>query len=108
MVKPTIHAELSIVPVGSPTTSIGEYIASAIKAIRTVKGIRYHVTAMGTLIESDNIDSVFRAVMLARNVVFRQGMKRVELILRIDERRDKPRTMQDKLRSIQRYTRIRK
>lgn len=103
MAKPTVHAELSIVPIGSASTSVGEYVANAIKAIRAVRGIRYEVTAMGTLIEADNIDSVLRAVKFARNAIFKQGVKRVELVLRIDERRDKPRTMREKLRSIQKY-----
>ena len=94
-------------PIGSSSTSVGKYVANAIKAIKTVKGIKYDVTAMGTLIEADNIDSVLRAAKFARNAMFKQGMKRVELVLRIDERRDKARTMQDKLRSIQKYMRTR-
>lgn len=108
MRKPTVHAELSIVPIGSSSTSVGRYVANAIKAIRNVKGIRYDVTAMGTLIESNNIDSVLRAAKFARNAIFKQGMKRVELVLRIDERIDKPRTMQEKLRSIRRYVKTKR
>ena len=101
--KPTIHAELSIIPLGTRDTSIGEYIAIAIDAIR--KSIDCKITPMGTLIESDDIDIIFSAIKDAREALFRKGVKRVEIILRIDERIDKPRYMDEKVKSVEKYLR---
>jgi uncharacterized protein (TIGR00106 family) len=101
--KPTIHAELSIIPLGTANTSLGEYIAIAIDAIR--KNIDCKITPMGTLIESDDIDLIFSAVKDAREALFKKGIKRVEIILRIDERIDKPRYMDEKVKSVEKYLR---
>ena len=101
--KPTIHAELSIIPLGTANTSIGEYIAIAIDAIS--KDIDCKITPMGTLIESDDIDLIFSAIKDAREALFKKGIKRVEIILRIDERIDKPRHMDEKVQSVEKYLR---
>lgn len=98
----TIHAELSIIPLGTSSTSLGRYIAIAINAIRK-EGIDCKITPMGTLIESDNIDVIFNAINKAREALFDEGVKRLEIILRIDERLDKPRSMEDKVISVEKY-----
>jgi len=102
--KGIVHAELSVAPIGSGSTSLGKYVAKAINAIKQVKGIRYQVTPMGTLLESDNVDRIFEAVKAADNALFRMGVKRVETILKVDERRDKIKSMEEKLKSIEQYT----
>ena len=38
-----VHAELSVVPIGSGSTSLRKYVAKAINTIKQVKGIRYQV-----------------------------------------------------------------
>ncbi|GIU71881.1 MAG: hypothetical protein KatS3mg003_1360 [Candidatus Nitrosocaldaceae archaeon] len=100
----TIHAELSIIPIGTGSTSLGRYIAIVIDAIRK-EGIDCNITPMGTLIESNDIDVIFNAINKAREALFNEGIKRVEIILRIDERLDKPRSMEDKVISVEKYLR---
>jgi uncharacterized protein YqgV (UPF0045/DUF77 family) len=55
---------------------------------------------MGTMLESDDIDKIFLASKTLSNTLFEMGVLRAETILKIDERRDKKRTMEDKLASI--------
>lgn len=99
---PSVHAELSVVPIGTGSTSLSEYIAKSIRSLKDVD-IKYEVTPMGTLLEADSIDKVFAASKVVMEALFSSGVQRVETILKIDERRDKKTTLDDKLRSIKKY-----
>ncbi|MGQ9718966.1 MAG: MTH1187 family thiamine-binding protein [Nitrososphaerales archaeon] len=100
-----VIADFSIIPIGLGNTSIGRQIALAINAIKEVKGIKYEVTPMGTVLEAERLDAILEAVRVAHEALFKTGIKRVESNLKIDDRRDKPRTMDDKLKSIKKYMR---
>ncbi|MGI0011539.1 MAG: MTH1187 family thiamine-binding protein, partial [Nitrosopumilaceae archaeon] len=84
------------------TTSLGEYIAKGVSTLNHIDGIKYQVTPMGTLLESENIDKIFDASKAVMNEVFKTGVKRVEVILKIDERHDKIDSLEDKLESVKR------
>jgi uncharacterized protein (TIGR00106 family) len=88
-------------PIGTDSTSISFYIAKAIDAIKEIK-IKYQITPMGTILESESIDEIFEASKIIIETVHRLGVKRVEAILKIDSRTDKRQTMDEKLRSIER------
>ena len=94
-----IIAEFSIHPIGSGT-SVGTYVKAAIQAISKIPGLKYEVTPMATIIEAREIDSVLRAVEVSHSTLRSMGVQRVSSSLRIDERLDKPRTMKDKVRSV--------
>jgi uncharacterized protein (TIGR00106 family) len=98
-----VIADFSIVPIGHGETSVGRYVAAAIAALKAVKGLEYEVTPMGTILEADDLETIFEAVKVAHRAVIGMGVSRVESILRIDDRRDKPRTMKDKVEAIKRY-----
>ena len=96
----TIIAELSITPIGSKTTSVSRQVAEAVKAIKNVNGIRFEVNAMGTIIESANLEAIFAAVRAAEEAIFKLGENRVQTILKIDDRRDRASSAEGKVRSI--------
>ncbi|MCP8304664.1 MAG: MTH1187 family thiamine-binding protein [archaeon] len=98
-----VIADFSIIPLGLGTTSIGKLIAEAVNAIKKVEGIRYEVTPMGTVLEAERLEAILEAVKVAHEALFKMGVKRVESNLRIDDRRDKPRTMEEKVRGIKEY-----
>lgn len=98
-----VIADFSIVPLGEGKTSVGRYIAAAVKAFKGIKGLDYEVTAMGTVLSAKDLDTIFAAVKQAHEAVMAKGVKRVESTLRIDDRRDKPRTMDDKVNAIMGY-----
>jgi uncharacterized protein (TIGR00106 family) len=98
-----IIADFSIIPIGHGKTSVGQYVAEAVNAIKEVKGLDYEVTPMGTIIGANDLETVFKAVKAAHEAMISKGISRVESNLRIDDRRDKPRTMDDKVDAIKHY-----
>ncbi len=98
-----IHAEISIYPMGTSNTSASFYIAKAIESIQNMEGIRYQINPMGTVLESDSIDKIYDATKKMMEVVHNLGVARVEVILKIDSRRDKDKKMEDKMDSINEY-----
>ena len=87
----------------TPKTSASFYIAKAIESIQDMEGIRYQINPMGTVLESDNIDKIYEAVKSMSDVVHNLGVDRVEIILKVDSRRDVDKSMEDKLESVKKY-----
>jgi len=98
-----IHAEISIYPIGTSNTSASFYIAKAIESIQNLEGIRYQINSMGTVLETENIDKIYEASKSIMEVVHNLGVKRVEVILKIDSRRDKDKKMEEKIDSINKF-----
>ena len=96
-----IIADLSIVPMGLKETSIGHYIAAVIEAIEKINGLETRITPMGTIIEAENMATILEAVRIAHETLASKGIKRIFSTIRIDDRRDKHRTMQDKTNAIE-------
>ncbi len=95
-----VMAEFSIVPVGTGETSLSRYVAAAVKAFRSVEGLDFEVTPMGTVLAAEDLATVFEAVGRAHEAVVGLGVKRVASTLRIDDRRDKQRRMHDKVKAV--------
>ena len=98
-----IHAEISIYPMATPKTSASFYIAKAIESIQKLKGIRYQINPMGTVLESDNIDKIYEAVKSMSEVVHNLGVDRVEIVIKIDSRKDIDKSMEEKIESVNKY-----
>ena len=91
--------KVSIIPVGTGTTSISQYVARAVEVLQGEKDIKYELTAMGTIIEGD----LERLLTLARRMheaVFDAGVVRAVTIIEIDDRRDKTSSMSGKIESV--------
>ena len=95
-----IQAEISIYPIATRTTSVSFYIAKAIESIKNIENLRYEINSMGTILESDNIDTINRATKEMIETVHNLGVSRVEVIIKIDSRRDKQVKMEEKIESI--------
>ena len=97
----TVNAEISIVPIGTSETSMSKEIAAAYDAIRNIKNLKkVTLTPMSTQVESDNLDHVFQAIHAAHDSAKSAGAKRVISTIRIDERLDKPNTLDEKIQSV--------
>jgi uncharacterized protein (TIGR00106 family) len=92
-------AEVSVVPLGTKTPSVSQYVARAVKALEQQKGIEYQMTPMGTVIEGD-LDRILAVVKRMHEAVLVEGVVRVLTTIKIDDRRDKPQTMNEKLDSV--------
>jgi len=95
-----IQAEISIYPMATKTTSASFYIAKAIESIQKTESLRYEINAMGTILESDSIDTINSATKQMMETVHNLGIARVEVVIKIDSRRDKHAKMEEKLESI--------
>jgi uncharacterized protein (TIGR00106 family) len=98
-----IHAEISVYPIGTDSTSMSVYVARAIEAISGFDGIKYQLTPMGTVLESDKIEKIFEASKIITETVHRMGVRRVEVILKIDSRSDKAQTIQSKVDAVTKH-----
>ena len=96
----TVIAEFSIVPLGQEGTSVSRYVAAAVNALSNVEGLEFEVTPMGTILEAKNLDVIFEAVKQAHEALVAMSVQRVSSTLRIDDRRDKARTMNDKVKAV--------
>ncbi len=95
-----IQAEISIYPIATKTTSTSFYIAKAIESIQKMKNLRYEINAMGTILESDSIDTINTATKQMMETVHNLGILKVEINIKIDSRLDKHVKMEEKLKSI--------
>jgi uncharacterized protein (TIGR00106 family) len=94
-----VIAEVSVVPIGTKTPSASEYVAKAIKVLSEEKGVKYQLTAMGTLMEGE-LDDVLEAAKKMHECIFDEDVKRVISTIRIDDRRDKTLTIGYKVESV--------
>jgi uncharacterized protein (TIGR00106 family) len=94
-----ISAELTIIPIGTSQTSISRYIAAALEVLDET-GIKYEINGMGTMLESEDPAKLFDAVSKAHEAVFNIGAERVATSLKIDDRRDKMGSLNQKVKSV--------
>lgn len=95
-----IHAEISIYPIGTANTSASFYIARGIESIQNISELRHQVTAMGTILEAENMEKIFEATNKMLETVHNLGVNRVEVMLKVDSRKDKHTKLEEKLDSI--------
>ena len=95
-----IHAEISIYPISTKTTSLSFYIAKAVESIKNIDNLRYEINSMGTILESNDIDVINKASKNMIETVHNLGINRVEVILKIDSRTDKHMKIEEKIDSI--------
>lgn len=95
-----ISAELTVIPIATPETSLSRYVAAALAALDEA-GIKYQLSGMGTFLEAENPDELFDAIKIAHEAVFKAGSQRVVTSVKIDDRRDRDRTMADKVHSVE-------
>jgi uncharacterized protein (TIGR00106 family) len=94
-----VIAEFSIHPIGEGT-SVSSYVRAALSELKKARGLRLQVTPMATVIEAEKLSDILLAVEAAHESLFHTGAKRVNFILRVDDRRDKKRRMEDKVSEV--------
>ena len=94
-----IIAQLSIAPVGKDI-SLSKYVKTAIGVLKK-KNVRFETNAMATVIETEDLTTLFKVVEEAHEAVINMGAQRVITEIKIDDRRDKNVTIRDKKESVQ-------
>ncbi len=93
-------AELTVIGLGRSDPSAGEYIAEIQRRLGAQEKVRYQLQAMGTELEGSTED-ILAVVAELHRVPFELGLPRVYTVLKLDERRDKEQTLEDKVRSVE-------
>ena len=91
--------DISVVPVGTQSPSVSKYVAGAVRLLQNEPGIKYELTAMNTIIEGD-LDKLLTLALKMHRSAFDAGAQRVVTTLRIDDRRDKPLTIEGKVKAV--------
>jgi uncharacterized protein (TIGR00106 family) len=94
-----VIAEVVIVPHGTGSTSLSPYVAEVEKILRSYD-LKVMLTPMGTILEGE-LDTVLKAVRAAHEAPFKAGALRVGTTIRIDDRRDKNASMEQKVKSVE-------
>ncbi|WP_296114621.1 MTH1187 family thiamine-binding protein [uncultured Anaerococcus sp.] len=91
--------EVCLIPIGTKETSVSKYVAEAEKILMD-EGLKYKLNPMGTVIEAD-ADKALGAIRKMQESVFDKGADRVYTVIKMDDRRDKKATMEQKIKSVE-------
>ncbi|TDO92008.1 uncharacterized protein (TIGR00106 family) [Halanaerobium saccharolyticum] len=94
-----VIAELTVVPLGTESTSLSSYVAGCHEVLKNQNKVKYKLTPMGTILEGE-LDDIFEITKKMHEVPFESGAFRVTTNLKIDDRRDKEAAMDKKINSV--------
>lgn len=92
--------EVTIVPLGTADTSVSKYVADCHRIVTEQSEVKYLLTPMATVLEGD-LSSIMALIAKMHEVPFASGAKRVSTSIKIDDRRDKVGTIDQKLKSVE-------
>ncbi len=90
--------EINIIPIGTKSPSLSRFIAKALKVLES-SGLKFEITSMGTIVEGE-LEQIFDIAGKMHNALFQEGVLRVVTTVKVDERRDKSLTMEEKVVSV--------
>ena len=93
-------ADLTVIALGGAEASASGYIAEIQRRLAAQDRVRYVLHAMGTSLEGTTAD-VLAIVAELHEVPFETGAPRVYSVLKLDDRRDREQTLDDKVRSVE-------
>ena len=92
-------AEIQVLPLGTCSPSVSEYVAEAVNVIRE-KGYEFKVTAMATVVKIKDISEIGSILKLIEERMREKGVKRIVFVVRVDDRFDKELDMDKKVESV--------
>ncbi len=91
-----VIVSVSVVPVGTESTGLGDYIREVVKKAKASTVVKAEVNSMSTVLEGEMSD-VMDIVKQMHETPFEKGVSRVVTDIRIDDRRDKRETIDRKV-----------
>ncbi len=91
-------AAMSIYPIGEGV-SLGRFVRKGVKIIEE-SGLPYDVGPMSTSVEVEDLDQLFELIKKIHAAQLAEGARRIVIELKVDDRRDKPATIQTKIKSV--------
>jgi len=92
-------ASVSISPVGVGL-SVSEHVAAALRVLEGQDRVRWQLDSMFTTLEGEP-DDLFEVIRAMQEAVFEAGAERVGTVIKMDDRRDRPTSMEDKVASVE-------
>ena len=93
-------ADLTVIALGRPDAGASAYIAEIQRRLAAQDRVRYRLHAMGTSLEGTTED-ILAVVGELHAVPFELGVPRVYTVLKLDDRRDKTQTLDDKVKAVE-------
>ncbi|MBN2259706.1 MAG: MTH1187 family thiamine-binding protein [Clostridiales bacterium] len=90
--------EVTIVPLGTGETSLSQYVADCHHVINKYN-VTFQLTPMSTVFEGD-LDFILKIIKEMHEIPFDKGVMRVSTTIKIDDRRDKNGTIEQKINSV--------
>ncbi len=90
---------VSIAPTGEGP-SVSRHVAAALAVVRAQDRVAWRLDPMFTTLEGD-LDEIFALVRRMQEAVFDAGAVRVGTVMKIDDRRDRPASMDEKVRAVE-------
>ena len=91
---------VSISPVGEGA-SVSRFVAAALAVVRDQDRVRWRLDPMFTTLEGE-VEEIFALVRRMQEAVFAAGAVRVGTVIKMDERRDRPAHMEEKVAAVER------
>ncbi|MBY0096383.1 MTH1187 family thiamine-binding protein [Mesobacillus maritimus] len=95
--------DVTVIPVGTQSPSVSAYVAEIQKLLANYERqekIRFQLTPMNTIIEGE-LPVLLEVIQEMHEAPFSKGIQRVCTNIRIDDRRDVSRKMEDKVEKVQ-------
>jgi uncharacterized protein (TIGR00106 family) len=96
-------AAVSISPVGEGA-SVSRHVAAAVAVARKQDVVRTRLDPMFTTLEGD-LDAILALIRRMHEAAFEAGAVRVGTVIKLDDRRDRPAGMEDKLDAVEAHLR---
>ncbi|KML46079.1 MTH1187 family thiamine-binding protein [Cytobacillus firmus] len=96
-------ADVTVIPIGTETPSVSGYVADIQRVLQKYEEsgtIRFQLTPMSTIIEGE-LPDLFEVIQAMHEVPFEKGLMRVATNIRIDDRRDVKRKMEEKVQRVE-------
>ncbi len=81
--------------------SVSEYVAAAIAVLEAQDRVQWQLDSMFTTLEGEP-DDLFEVIRAMQEAVFAAGGERVGTVIKMDDRRDREATMEEKIASVRR------
>ena len=92
-------AELTVVSLGRAEVGADDYVAEIQRRLAAQDRVAYAMHAMGTNLDG-SVEDILALVAVLHAVPFELGIPRVYTVLKLDERRDKPASLESKVASV--------
>ena len=80
--------------------SVSRYVSKVVKLIKE-SGLPYKLTPMATIIETEDINEVFRIMDRAYKLLQEEGCNRIYTVMTVDYRKGRSNRMEQKIRSVE-------